>query len=361
MPSNAPSSPDSRRTDAALYALWLLFWLLDIFVAVQDHRHDPSTRWWQPILWEGSSAIAGTVWLIRRGHVARHFDQYLDRPLYWIWHQLKWLPVWTLVFIATVYAFRHAVYALLGETYHHDSWGSVFVYETLKIGLFASLWLGILFGFESFVRLQLEREHSLAIQKVLAEAQLSQLKAQLQPHFLFNTLNTISSLMFTDVAQADRLLARLGDLLRGSLQAGKQNLASLREELRLLELYAQIMLERFGDRAVLLWEVDDESADAVVPSLLLQPLLENAFKHGVERSRRIETVRVVARRIDNQLHMMIHNTGSSLSIAVSNGIGVQNCRERLRVLYGERASFGLTADATGVQAHIVIPYSDQHQ
>jgi LytS/YehU family sensor histidine kinase len=235
----------------------------------------------------------------------------------------------------------------------------VLIYETLKIGLFMSLWLGITFGFESFARLQLERERSLAIQKMLADAQLSQLKAQLQPHFLFNTLNTISSLMFTDVAQADRLLARVGDLLRASLQAGRQNLTSLREELRLLELYAQIMQERFGDRAVLLWEVEDGTANAIVPSLLLQPLLENAFKHGVERSRGRETVRVAARRLDDQLHVTIHNTGSSLPATPGDGIGVQNCRERLRVLYGGRASLELAADATGVQAHVVIPYSER--
>jgi hypothetical protein len=359
MRSNEPSNSNSHGAGSAIYTLWVLFWLLDIFVAIQDNSHNPSTRWWQPILWEGSSAIAGTFWLIRRRRVARHFEQYLDRPLQWIGHQLKWLPAWAVLFVATVYPFRHGVYALLGLTYHHDSWGSVLVYETLKIGLFASLWLGIIFGFESFGRLQLERERSLAIKQVLAEAQLSQLKAQLQPHFLFNTLNTISSLMFTDVVQADRLLARVGDLLRASLQAGKQNLTSLREELRLLELYGQIMQERFGDRAVLLWEVDDSTANAVVPSLLLQPLLENAFKHGVERSRVKETVRVAARRLADQLHVVIHNTGSSLSAASGDGIGVHNCRERLRVLYGERASLDLATDATGVQAHLVIPYSER--
>jgi LytS/YehU family sensor histidine kinase len=337
--------------------LWALFWLLLMLIAIQDNRHD--SRWWAPILSEGSSAVFGTLWLNQRRRVVRSFDQYLDRPLYWIGHQLKWVPVWAVIFVAAVYSFRHGVYALLGQTYHHDSWGSVFVYETLKLGLFMGLWLGILFGFESFGQLQVERERSLAIQAMLAEAQLSQLKAQLQPHFLFNTLNTISSLMFTDVAQADRLLARLGDLLRSSLLAGKQSFATLREELRILELYARIMQERFGDRAVMLWEVDERSANARVPCLLLQPLLENAFKHGVELSRRKETVRVAARRIGHQLHVTIHNTGSSLSTMRSDGIGVRNCRERLRVLYGAEGSLDLATDSTGVEAHIVIPYSEQ--
>jgi hypothetical protein len=361
MRGNESRKPYSPRTGVALYSLWTLFCLLLILVGIQDNRHNSNIRWWAPILWEGSSAIVLTLWLIRRRRVAPRFDQYLDRPLYGIGHQLKWLPVWAVIFIAAVYSFRHGVYSLLGETYQHEAWGFVFVYETLKLGLFMGLWLGILFGFESFARLQLERERSLAIQKALTEAQLSQLKAQLQPHFLFNTLNTISSLMLTDVTQADRLLARLGDLLRGSLQAGKQNLASLLEELQLLEIYAQIMQERFGDRATILWEVEESAANAIVPSLLLQPILENAFKHGVERSRRKETVRIAARRIDGQLHVMIHNTGSSLSTTRHDGIGMRNCRERLRVLYGEHASLELSGDASGVEAHIVIPYSERQQ
>ena len=114
----------------------------------------------------------------------------------------------------------------------------------------------------------------------------------MQPHFLFNALNTISALMQVDVERADRLLTRLADLLRASLQAGARQMTSLREELKLLELYAQIMQERFADRVTLTWNVADDALDAAVPAMLLQPLLENAFKHGVERSREPVTIRI---------------------------------------------------------------------
>ncbi len=129
----------------------------------------------------------------------------------------------------------------------------------------------------------------LALQRHLAETQLSQLRAQLQPHFLFNALNTISAAMQVDVARADALLAQLADLLRASLQAGTRQTTSLREEIELLRRYAQIMQERFAERVTVSWDVAPDAADAEVPAMLLQPLLENAFKprspHGARQRR----------------------------------------------------------------------------
>ena len=208
-----------------------------------------------------------------------------------------------------IYAIRHGVYALTPEIYEHESWGYLFFYETLKVLLYASLWLCIIFGLESFARWQREREQLLALQKHLAESQLAQLRAQLQPHFLFNALNTISSLMQVDVARADRLLTQLADLLRASLQTGAQHMTSLRHELELLELVRAIMQERFAGRVTLDWNIADDTLDATIPAMLLQPLLENAFKHGVERSTTPVAIRIVMPRRD----------GRKLTVTVRNG------------------------------------------
>jgi sensor histidine kinase YesM len=348
-----------RRTTIPFYSLWALFWLLMVVVSIQGHLYNPATRWWQPILWEGSSMLAATAWVIHRRYIIWRYRQYLDRPITWMLQQLKWMPVLAVVFVVLVYAFRHGVYALMGASYQHEPWAFVFVSEILKLTVFLGLWLGVLFAFDSFELWQQQREHLFATQKALAEAQLSHLKAQLQPHFLFNALNTISSLMHTNVEQADQLLTRVGDLLRASLQANDHNLSPLRDELRLLELYAQIMQERFGDRLTLIWSIDSEVKNALVPSFLLQPLLENAFKHGVEPSSRKETVRIAATGVGNQLQVSIHNTGSTLAVVSSTGIGLSNCRERLRVLYGGRASLELTDTPGGVQVSITLPYSEQ--
>jgi LytS/YehU family sensor histidine kinase len=205
------------------------------------------------------------------------------------------------------------------------------------------------------VQWQAQRRRFLELQKTLAEAQLAQLKSQLRPHFFFNALNTISALMHVDVARADRLLARLADLLRVSLQSGDQEITSLRDELHTLELYAQIMQERFADRVTLAWRVDDGALEASVPSLLLQPLLENAFKHGVERSIGPVNIEIAAQRDGEQLRLTVSNTGSTLAAGYRDGIGLRNCRERLNVIYGDKASLDLVAEVDGVAARIVMP------
>jgi two-component system, LytTR family, sensor kinase len=267
------------------------------------------------------------------------------------------MPLIVVSFVVLVYGIRHGVYALTHETYEHDSWSQIFIYESVKLALFAGLWLGIIFGLASFTRWRQEREQLLTLQKHLAESQLAQLKGQLQPHFLFNALNTISSIMQVDVERADRLLTQLADLLRSSLQASTRDTTSLREELKLLEMYARIMQERFAGRVTLTWNVADDALDAQLPALLLQPLLENAFKHGVERSRTPVTIRVAAGKAGENLSVTIHNTGSSLSTTPSGGIGVRNCRERLDVMYGARAGLELAQDGDGVAARLTLPFN----
>jgi LytS/YehU family sensor histidine kinase len=345
-----------RSTDKALYALWALFWALMISVAVQDNWRNPYIHWWQPLLWEGSSAFVATLWLVYQRHATRHWEVHLQEPMRWFGRHAAWLPVVSVTFIMAIYGIRHAVYAFVGLTYEHPSWPTILVYESVKLLLFSALWLAIIFGLESFSRWRLERERLLALQKHLAESQLAQLKAQLQPHFLFNALNTISALMQTDVDRADRLLTQLADLLRSSLKAGARQTTTLREEIALLRLYADIMRERFTGRVTLDWRIADDVADAAIPAMLLQPLLENAFRHGVERSTQPVDIVIDARRDGPQLRIGIHNTGSSLGAQPGLGIGLRNCRERLEVLHGGAARLDLAADATGVAAVVTLPY-----
>jgi len=343
----------------ALYALWGLFWLLMIVVALADERNNHYIQWWEPLVWEVSSCIVATCWLALQRRVSKRWDEYLDYPARWFGKHLVWLPLIIPSFVAAVYAIRHAVYAMTGEVYEHKPWGFLLFYESIKLLLFTSLWLCIIFGFASFTLWRQERERLLALQKHLAESQLAQLKAQLQPHFLFNTLNTISSLMQVDVERADRLLTRLADLLRSSLQVGARHMTTLREELKLLELYAQIMEERFAGRVALIWNIADDALPAAVPAMLLQPVLENAFKHGVERSREPVTIRIDANCRDEVLHLTIRNSGAVLAAAPEMGIGLRNCRERLEVIYGQRANLELVQDGDGVTAHLTIPYTHE--
>jgi LytS/YehU family sensor histidine kinase len=297
-----------------------------------------------------------TGWLLVERRVAPRWRALLAEPRRWFLRHLAWAPAIAVSFVASVYAIRHGVYALAGERYEHAGWGYLFFYESVKLVLFASLWLCVIFGLESFGRWQEERERLLSLQRHLAETQLSQLRAQLQPHFLFNALNTISSLMQVDVARADALLAQLADLLRASLSASARQTTSLREEIELLRRYAHIMQARFAERVTLSWDVAPDTGDAEVPAMLLQPLLENAFKHGVERSRDPVAIAIRAQRAADGLRVTVRNSGSTLASNARGGIGLANCRERIALLYGELARLDVAQDGDGVVATLVQPW-----
>lgn len=338
-----------------LYVIWALFWLIMIMVAVQEELKNSNIRWWEPLLWEGSSCLVATCWMLVQRRSKQRYAQYLDQPLRWFGQHLRWLPLLIVSFVVCIYTIRHGVYALTSESYEHWPWPYIFIYEAFKVVMFTGLWLGIIFGFDSFEQWQAQRQRLLELQRTLAETQLSQLKAQLRPHFFFNALNTISALMHVDVERADRLLARLGDLLRASLQSSDQELTSLREELRTLELFAQIMQERFADRVSLAWNIEARTLDRKIPVMLLQPLLENAFKHGVERSLGHVSITVSATLESEALVVAIGNTGSTLVEGYAEGVGLRNCRERLGLIYGEAARLEMICDEDVVTAKVIVP------
>lgn len=345
----------SPKTLPTFWALWGVFWLLMISVSIGNELHNPLTRWWEPVLWEGSSALVSTGWMVLAVWGRGRYAQHLGRPLAWFGCYLRWLPLVFISWIAVVYAIRHGVYTLADRPYEHPGWGFVIVYESLKLTYFSGLWLGVLFGIESFGQWQLQWRRLLQTQKALAEAQLAHLQGQLRPHFLFNALNTVSALMHTDVARADRLIAELGDLLRVSLRSNEHEMTPLADELRMLELYAGVMLERFRDRVTLEWQVDRTLLMTPVPSLLLQPLLENAFKHGVEPTVVRVRIMVSVRHEADSLEVVIRNSGSRLAPEQRDGVGLRNCRERLGIIYGNAASLRLDNEDDGVAARVVIP------
>ena len=194
------------------------------------------------------------------------------------------------------------------------------------------------------------------VQKALVESQLAQLQAQLRPHFLFNTLNTVSSLMQIDIVRADRVLTRLGDLLRASLGAGSMSTVPLQQELNLLRLYGDIMQERFSGRVHVDWQIGEGASVIPLPAMMLQPLLENAFRYGVEQTTGVETIRVAATHGQGRLMVQIHNTGSTLRDGWREGIGLTNCRGRLRLLYGDTASIDISNHTEGgVVASVSLP------
>jgi sensor histidine kinase YesM len=192
----------------------------------------------------------------------------------------------------------------------------------------------------------------------LAQTQLQMLKLQMHPHFLFNTLNSISALIHTDVELADRMVARLGDLQRLALQHFGAEEVPLREELEFLLSYLEIEQARLGPRLGFDLDVEPGTEEARVPNLLLQPLVENAIRHGVGALPGPGRVEVRARRETGRLHLEVRDTGPGLSSGEpEEGVGLSNTRARLGRLYGDEYQFEL-ADGPGGGAvvRVVIPY-----
>jgi two-component system LytT family sensor kinase len=185
---------------------------------------------------------------------------------------------------------------------------------------------------------------------------LENLRAQLQPHFLFNTLQSISTLIHRDQPAADRVLTDLSDLLRLSLRSTASQEVPLREELGFLDRYLDIMRVRFGDRLVIAVEVDPAVREALVPSLVLQPIVENAITHGMADRPDIGHVRVQATRTAGSLLLEVSDDGPGITSGPpTNGIGLANTRERIARLYGKPAHVETLVNG-GFTVRIEIPF-----
>jgi two-component sensor histidine kinase len=205
------------------------------------------------------------------------------------------------------------------------------------------------------------QRQTLELESRLTQANLQALKMQLQPHFLFNTLNTISSLIHESPALADDMVSSLSQFLRTTLDVSSKNEIPLHEELEFVERYLEIQQVRFGERLQIRREVEPNSMNALVPPLLLQPLVENAIRYGVETRERGGMIAVQASRQGDTLHLEVSDDGQGFGsrqvLAAGNGVGLSNTIARLQTLYGENHQFKLTANQpTGACVKIQIPF-----
>jgi two-component system, LytTR family, sensor kinase len=236
---------------------------------------------------------------------------------------------------------RLALERVVGEMWLYPFWGQLWGQRSLSVYLHTIFnymqitAVGWAVHYQREARMRAVRTSRL--EASLAEARLAMLRMQLQPHFLFNTLNSIAALMRRDVDAADRMIARLAELLRHSLDTTGRREVTLREELETLARYLEIEQTRFADRLTVQYEVEPETLDALVPGLILQPIVENAVRHGVAQRPSAGLVALAARRDDGQLVIAVSDDGPGLAAshgAATPGIGLANTRARLEQLYG---------------------------
>ena len=194
------------------------------------------------------------------------------------------------------------------------------------------------------------------LQAQLADARLDALRMQLNPHFLFNTLHAISALVERDPGGVRRMIARLSELLRHTIEARGAHEVPLRDELEFLRRYIEIMEIRFQGRLTVAVSADDRAPEALVPNLILQPIVENALEHGASRASGRGEVTIAAKVDGDDLMVTVQDNGPGLS-STDEGVGLRNTKARLDQLYGDAASLTLTSpNGGGVLATLRIPY-----
>ena len=257
---------------------------------------------------------------------------------------------------------------VLGMVMHHHpgipplAWSYLnWVLVTIPFGaLIYSAMLGCIYAYEYFVEVREREAEASRLSAQLSEARLDALRMQLNPHFLFNSLNTVLVMVRDkETAAAARMLELLADVLRQVLDISRPREVSLADELRFVERYLAIEQVRFSDRLRVEWRIEDRARSALVPDLIMQPLVENAVRHGVARRVGAGTLTISARITGDVLELSIRDDGAGIEQPEAEGVGLSNTKERLRTLYGDAASVTITRQARGTEAVLQLPYRTQ--
>jgi len=223
------------------------------------------------------------------------------------------------------------------------------------------------YAFERYRITEAEKLATAELQTKLAQAQLENLRLQVQPHFLFNTLNTISSVMYEDVRAADAMITQLSDLLRLTLRASRAQEIPLEEELQIARLYLDLMQRRFENKLRISYSIDPALKNSLVPQLILQPLLENSLRHGMAAGDTAMDISITAQRENGCVILQVLDTGCGLGSrepgeVFGRGLGLSNIRDRLAHLYGGSQQFSITnRTGGGAQVTLRVPLHTSNQ
>jgi two-component sensor histidine kinase len=290
-------------------------------------------RWVYRWLWF-RSPLTLAIGMIVTSYVIAFGWRWLQNVLYYDWVKNSWQPEHLMDYVSGIMG---SFYILL-------------------------CWSGLYFGIKYYQQLQDQTEQTLKATSAAHQAQLKMLRYQLNPHFLFNTLNAISTLILDGANKtANEAVSRLSDFLRYTLDNDPMSRVTLGSELTALDLYLEIEKVRFGDRLIIERTIEAKARKALVPSLILQPLIENAIKYAITPCEEGGTLRISARVQHSTLVLQLADTGPGLGNGdtkqKSTGVGLRNTRERLQQLYGDKQAFTLAPnEPSGLTITINMPY-----
>lgn len=366
-----------------------LFWLLNIsgWAAYGFANYLAGRYWgeeWGLPLYRLVSSATGFV--ISLG-LRQIYKRVWDKP---IWQQVLTVLISAYLCGAVMAVLCNAALWNLYPEHYTDTERALMHYFKGVTGLYYVFicWSGFYFGFKFYEGMQLATQRALRANTLAHEAQLKMLRYQLNPHFLFNTLNAISTLILEkNNAVANDMVARLSNFLRYSLDNDPMQKTTLAQEINALKLYLDIEKVRFEDRLNLVFDLEEAALDGLIPSLLLQPLVENSIKYAIAKAEQGGTIAIRARVFARELLLEVSDDGPGIpgladgaalpqhgngaGNAAGNGagngktgcgVGVRNTRERLRELYGDHHSFQLSnVEPHGLQISIRIPFQTEGQ
>jgi two-component system, LytTR family, sensor kinase len=343
--------------------------LIGITFAVQQVIY--ATQKGYPLTWYDSFLEQIPFWIVwgLLAPVIFRFIQYvpLDRDR-WLINVLKHVPA-SIGFSIIHLAIYMLILAVLRERDLMESSKSMSTFVALitRLNFGMRIWSYLMlaafaYAADFYQRYQEGTMRTSQLETQLAQAQLQALKMQLHPHFLFNTLNSISALLHKNPDAADRMIARLGDFLRLTLRNSGTQEVTMQQELEFLKCYLDIERIRFQDRLTVEINVQPEATTAKVPNLILQPVVENAIRHGIVTHNEPGRIEISAHCINGWLEMKVTDNGPGLArtkdgvVDITEGVGIKNTRSRLQQLYGETYKFEL-ADAAGggLEVRVRIP------
>jgi hypothetical protein len=311
------------------------------------------------------------IMVMLQGFLLTHYARSFLRRMGWM--QLGWAPL--LPRILGLAALMSVAWSAIGFGYIYGLLGEAWVSTkiSLKAGIILSTingvllfcgWFSLYFIYHTFERLRRMQLEQFRLAASVKEAELRALKSQVNPHFLFNSLNSLRALIDEDAPRARESVTRLANMLRYSLQSGQQETVPLEEEIRIVEDYLALEQIRHESRLSVRWAIQDDARGRAVPPMLLQTLVENAVKYGISTRREGGEVAITANIEAEHLHICVTNPGEVASPASvsaaragsSTGVGLRNASDRLKLLFGDQAGLTLTGEPVGcVTAHVRIP------
>ncbi|HLA94843.1 MAG TPA: histidine kinase, partial [Pyrinomonadaceae bacterium] len=357
-----------RNKFAKWTAIWGLWTLLALFfasqVSLQSQLSENPTPFWRVLAWQLAS---GYVWFA------------ISPIILWLGNAFpfdngKWktsVPIHLVASIVIAIGQLSIDAYLLPKLGYMQRYADASYFQIFKIFLLVNVHFGVaiywgVLGFQQAIKYyQKYRERELKTSQLearLAQSRLQVLKMQLHPHFLFNTLNAISELIHRDADTADRMITDLSDLLRMSFESLEVQEVPLKQELEFLRKYLEIEQTRFHDRLKIEMDIAPDTLDASVPNMILQPLVENAIKHGISPRATGGRIDIEAIRHNGHLQITVKDDGLGITgdvADISEGVGLSNTKRRLKHLYGEDHQFDFQSNLDGgVKVNLKIPYRE---